>query len=92
MTAAIRGPYCTGPSAPCGAVPLARCPQPHYYALPTLTTPAACPVRAAARLVTDLVTWRCSRQRSVSSVRQPLMSTAVTFAARQLYRSARPLG
>jgi hypothetical protein len=29
MTAAIRGPYCTGASAPCGAAPLVRCPQPH---------------------------------------------------------------
>jgi len=29
MTAAIRGPYCTGASAPGGAAPLVRCPQPH---------------------------------------------------------------
>ena len=29
MTAAIRGPYCTGASAPCGAAALVRCPQPH---------------------------------------------------------------
>ena len=29
MTAAIRGPYCTGASAPAGAAPLVRCPQPH---------------------------------------------------------------
>jgi len=29
MTAAIRGPYCTGASAPCGAAPRVRCPQPH---------------------------------------------------------------
>jgi len=29
MTAAIRGPYCTGPSAPGGAAALVRCPHPH---------------------------------------------------------------
>lgn len=29
MIAAIRGPYGTGASAPAGAVPLVRCPQPH---------------------------------------------------------------
>ena len=29
MIAAIRGPYCAGASAPCGAMPLVRCPQPH---------------------------------------------------------------
>ena len=30
MTAAIRGPYWTGASAPAGAVPLVRCPQPAF--------------------------------------------------------------
>ena len=29
MTVAIRGPYCTGASAPSGAAPFERCPQPH---------------------------------------------------------------
>jgi hypothetical protein len=29
MTAAIRGPYCTGASAPAGAAALVRYPQPH---------------------------------------------------------------
>lgn len=29
MIAAIRGPYCTGPSAPCGAAALVRYPQRH---------------------------------------------------------------
>jgi len=29
MTAAIRGPYCTGAPAPCGAEALVRCPQRH---------------------------------------------------------------
>ena len=29
MIAAIRGPYCTGASAPAGAAALVRCPQPH---------------------------------------------------------------
>ena len=33
MTAAIRGPYCTGASAPAGAVALVRYPQSHVRSI-----------------------------------------------------------
>jgi hypothetical protein len=42
MIAAIRGPYCTGPSAPAGPAPLVRCPQMHSRSI------SWCPVTSTA--------------------------------------------
>ena len=53
MTAAIRGPYCTGPSAPGGAAALVRSPQPHSRSI------SWCPV-TSARTGCRSNTWRRS--------------------------------
>ena len=75
MTAAVRGPYRTGASAPRGAARLVRCPQPHCRSISWCSVTSA---RAAGRLdgswstsagVVDAIATRVASSKTATALR-----------------------